>query len=73
MVDKLVEECYENIDEKELHPNETINYTCSSCRVYIILFRMFLPISIAIGTIFIYFHWFKKDEIIIKPKETMIY
>ena len=43
LVDKLVEECSENIDEKEMHPNEMIynsalndyEQICRSCTVYI--------------------------------------
>ena len=44
LVDKLVEECSENIDEKEMHPNEIIYNSilndyekiCRSCTVYIL-------------------------------------
>ena len=54
LVDKLAEECSENIDEKELHRNKMIynsalnNYEnicssceCSSCTIYIVLFAIF--------------------------------
>ena len=45
-VDKLVEECTGNIDEKEiylakLHSEETISPVCSSCTIYSILFSLF--------------------------------
>ena len=45
-VDKLVEECTGNIDEKEiylakLHSEETISPVCSSCTIYSILFFLF--------------------------------
>ena len=66
LIDKLVEECSENIDEKELHSNELIyNGTsidfekiCSSCSVYIVLLVIFFIISISISNIFIYLHWY---------------
>ena len=81
MVDNLTEECTENIDEKEIYPNETISHVCnscssSSCTMYIVLFAVFLTISIGIGTVFIYFHWSTKNESItdINPStETVIY
>ena len=60
LVDKLVEECSENIDEKELHQNKMIHNStlndyekiCTSCTVYIRLFAKIVSISSA----FIYFH-----------------
>ena len=70
LVDKLVQKCIENIDEKELHStelhsnkmihNSTLdNYEkiCSSCTVYIVLFVTFFIISITISSVFIYFNW----------------
>ena len=49
MIDKLVEECSENIDGNKLLYNETLdiisssdNKTSDSCVVYIILFTVFL-------------------------------
>ena len=49
IVDKLVEECSENIDENEMLYNETLdiisskdnNKTSGSCVVYLILFSVF--------------------------------
>ena len=59
IIDKLVEECSENIDGNEMFYNETLdiilssdNKTSDSCIVYIILFSVFLIISIFM---FIYF------------------
>ena len=56
LVDKFVEECNKNFDEKELHSNEmvydsTLNYykrVSYSCRVYIVLFAIFFIIRISI-------------------------
>ena len=61
LVDKLVEDCGENVDEAKLAEialaeNEN-SYKCSSCTVYIVLFWIFFTINIAgIVAYFIYFH-----------------
>ena len=63
LLDKLFEECNENIDEKELHSNNMIyNSTlneyknvCNSCIIYIVLFVIFLIISISISSAFYLF------------------
>ena len=71
-IDKLVEECSENIDGNEMLYNETLNViplnvykkVCSSCMVYIVLFVVVLITSICICCAFIYFHWYlKKDNV----------
>ena len=63
LVGKLVEECSENIDEKELNSNELISVTsndyenvCGSGAIYIVLLDIFFIISISISCAFIYFH-----------------
>ena len=62
LIDKLVEGCSENIDEKEIYPNKAISLVCNSWTMYIILFSVFLTISI--GTVLIYFYWYSKNEVI---------
>ena len=56
IIDKLVEECSENIDGNEMLYNEILdvipssdNKTCDSCVVYIILFSVFLIISVSMA------------------------
>ena len=56
IIDILVEECSENIDGNGVLYNETLdvipsndNKTCDSCVVYIILFSVFLIISISMA------------------------
>ena len=51
MVDKLIEECNENIDEevKILDKNED---KCSSCILYVVLFSIFFTINVGIATYF---------------------
>ena len=77
LIDKLVEECAENIDKKELNQNKMIyNSTlndyeklCSSCEsssctVYIVLFAIFPIIRISVSSVFIYFTWHLKTKCI---------
>ena len=66
IIDKLVEECSENIDGNELLYNETLdiisssdNKTSDSCVVYIILFSVFLIISISTVICFYFFPYLK--------------
>ena len=75
LVDKLVEECNENIDEAKLTEialaeNEN-NYKYSSCVVYIVLFCIFFTLNVG-GTsaYFIYFHEYLKKMFI---RKTTIY
>ena len=68
IIDKLVEECSENIDGNELVFNETLdiisssdNKTSNSCVVYIILSSVFLIISISMA-IYVYFFLYLKSR-----------
>ena len=66
MIDKLVEECTENIEEtrlveKTLSENKNKHkYSC--CTVCIVLFSIILTINIGIGIYFIYSHWYLKKD-----------
>ena len=66
IVNKLVEECSEGIDGNKMIYNDTVNEiplnenVCNSCTIYIVLFIIFLIISINISSAFIYFHWYLK-------------
>ena len=69
IIDKLVEECSENIDGNEILYNETLdiisssdnNKTSGSCIVYILLFSVFLTISISMA-IYVYFFLYLKNR-----------
>ena len=68
IIDKLVEECSENIDGNEMLYNETLdiisvsdNKTSDSCILYIILFSMFLTI-IKSTAIYVYFFLYLKNK-----------
>ena len=58
LVDSLVEKSNKNINEtlSEISLND---YKCSSCRPYVILFVVFLRISVIISSV-IYFYWYSK-------------
>ena len=56
LIDRLVEECSENIDENKMIYNSTLNdygKMCCFCTVYIILLAKFFIISISLGSVFI--------------------
>ena len=63
LVDKLVEECTENIDEVEIASKNEHKNKCSSCTLYIVLFSIFFTISIGIAAYFPYFYWYLKKDI----------
>ena len=68
LVDKLVEECSENVDGNKMIYNGTLSTIplndygkiSNSCTVYIVLLVMFLVVSISISSVFIYFYWYLK-------------
>ena len=77
LIDKLVEDCNENVDGNEITYNNILNAIplnyhrkmYNSCTVYIVLLAIFFIISISISSVFIYFHWYLKR----RYTETTIY
>ena len=76
LFDNLVEECNENIYEKELHPNKMIGNSilndykkicssseCSSCIISIVFFGIFSIKSVCISSIFYLFSLVHKKKI----------
>ena len=55
LVDKLNEECTENIDEIKIASGNKHKNKCSSCALYIVLFLIIFTINIGIVTYFVYF------------------
>ena len=53
LMDKLAEECSENIDRNEMIHNNFEN-VCNSCTVYIVLFVIAFLIIIGVSSVFIY-------------------
>ena len=85
LVDKLVEKCTNVLDGDTIY-NETLTVTssndCSSCTPYIVLFTVFLSISVIISSAFVYFHLYKNKKLDLKKDvsdleyskaETLIY
>ena len=66
LVDKLIEECTENIEKTKL--NETLaknEHKCSSCTLYIVLFWIFFifsVINIGIGTFFTFYKYMSRNK-----------
>ena len=61
LIDKVVEECTEDIDENEMIYND-YEKICSSCTVYIILFVIAFLMILGISSIYFYFHWYLKKS-----------
>ena len=63
-MNKLVEECTENIEEKRLveitSSKKENKHKCSSCTLYIVLFSIFFTINVGIGSYFLCFYWYLK-------------
>ena len=61
LVDKLVDECDENIDEevKILDKNED---KCNSCILYVALFSIFFTINVGIATYFAYYKYMNHNK-----------
>ena len=58
LIDELVEECNEDVNEKEIiYKTIIMENVCNSCTIYIILFVIALFIIIDISSAFIFFHW----------------
>ena len=59
LIDKLVEECTENIGETRLFEKTSAKdknkHKCSSCTLYIVLFSIIFTTDIGISTYFVYF------------------
>ena len=67
LVDKLVEECTENVEEVKLAKitsTENKNkHKCSSCTLYIVLFSIIFTVKVEIGSYFLYFRWYSEKDV----------
>ena len=68
-IDKLVEECTENIDEVKMakitsaeHEKKYENECQSSCTFYIVLFLIICTVNIGIGTFSVYYNYMNHDK-----------
>ena len=64
MIDKLVEECTENIDGVETDNENENKHRYSSCTVRTVLFSIILVINIGVGIYFVYSRWYLKKDIL---------
>ena len=66
LVDKLTEECTENIEETKLVEKTTAKnenqHKCSSCTVYIVLFLIIFTINVGVGICFVYYKYVSCNE-----------
>ena len=66
LVDKLVEECTENIEETRLveitSAKNKNKHKCSSWTLYIVLFSIFFTINVAVDSCFLCFHRYLKNR-----------
>ena len=60
MIDKLVDECNENIDEVKIVSESKNKY--KSCILYILLFSIFFTINVGIGAYFVYFKYMSRNK-----------
>ena len=64
LVDKLVEECTENIEETKLVEKTSAKnenkHKCSSCRLYIVLFSLIFTINVGVDIYFTYSYCYLK-------------
>ena len=65
LVDKLIEECNENIQETSLITINSIKYKHNSCILYIALFPIFFTINVGVATYFVYYKYInhKKENV----------
>ena len=61
MIDKLVDECDENIDEEVEIVSESKN-KCNPCILYVVLLSIFFTINIAIGAYLVYYKYKNRNK-----------
>ena len=61
-MDKLLEECNEEIEETSLVKINSTRCKHNSCLLYIVLFSIFFTISIGIGAYFVYFKYMNRNK-----------
>ena len=59
LVNKLVEECTQNIEETKLVEKNENKHKYSSCTLYV-LFSIFFTITVGTGSHFLCFYWYLK-------------
>ena len=62
LIDKLIEECNENIEETSLIKINSTKCKSNSCILYIVLFSIFFTINIGIATYFVYYKYINHNK-----------
>ena len=64
MVDKLIEECTENVEEVKLAKTteNEIKHKCSPCTLYIVLFSTISTIYVGIANYFVYCKYLNRNK-----------
>ena len=62
LVDKLIEECNENIEETSLVKINSTKCKSNSCILYIVLFSIFFTIKFGIATYFVYYKYINLNK-----------
>ena len=62
LVDKLIEECNENIEETSLVKINSTKCKRNSCILYIVLFSIFFTISIGTGVYIVYYKYMNHNK-----------
>ena len=62
MIDKLIEECNENIEETSLIKTNSAKCKSNFCILYIVLFSKLFTINIGIVTYFVYYKYINHNE-----------
>ena len=62
LMDKLIDECIENIEETSLIKINSTKCKSNSCILYIVLFSIFFTINIGIATYFVYYKYINHNE-----------
>ena len=62
LVDKLTEECTENVDEVKIASENKHKNKCSSCTLCIVLFSIIFTISMGIATYFVYHKYMNRNK-----------
>ena len=76
LVDKLVEECTENVEEVKLAkitlPEDENKHICSSCTLHIVLFSITFAVNVEICDYFVSYKYMNRDKEIV-AKENFNY
>ena len=72
LIDKLVEECTENVEEVKLAQITLAEHEnvcrCSSFTLFIVLFSIIFTVSVGIGTYFVYVYFVYVNLLLINGK-----